>query len=245
MSHKNLWDSVLHDTSARIHQVEKEAHFISEGLSATENVRLMRLKDQQEKIAESTKQIVEELGKLYGALTSYNLSKEEQEVLKSRLDLENSDFVRDVYGKENEITFTMSNLSDSSFIQFVPTDVMDDVENEDSKGSNVDSTISKPTVKVKSEQKISKRLFDMQQFKLMKNLLSIIVYNNQQSQEITKSMISEKFTLLEESQRKYYLEPRLTNVGSSTNFDLNFDAVSASIFYKKAEAVNALYEDAK
>jgi hypothetical protein len=245
MSYKNLWENVLHSTSTRTAQVEKDAYFISEGLSATENIRLMRLKDQQEKIAESTRQMTEELAKLYGALSKYNLSKEEQDALKSKLDLENSDFVREVYGKEHEdITFTMNNVVDTSFMQFGTEDLMDETENEDSKSTNLDSA-SKPTLKVKSEQKVSKRLFDMQLFKYMKNLLATIFYNNQQSQEITKSMISEKFTLLEESQRKYYLEPRLTNVGSSTNFDLNFDAVSSNIFYKKAEAVSALHEDAK
>lgn len=247
MSNKNIWDNVLRNTSARTSQVEKDAYFISEGLSAIENIRLMRLKEQQEKIAESTKQITEELAKLYGALNKYNLSKEEQEALKSRLDLENSDFVKDIYEKQNEITFaTSSSTYDSTFIQLNSEDIIMDelLENEDSKGSNSEST-TKQTLKVKSEQKVSKRLFDMQLFKVMKHLLGIIVYNNQLSQDITKNMISEKFSLLEDSQRKYYTEPRLTNVGSSTHFDLNFDPTSANIFYKKAEAVSALNEDTK
>jgi hypothetical protein len=86
-----------------------------------------------------------------------------------------------------------------------------------------------------------KKLFDIHKKRALENHVQQITDTLKAVQKDIDHIHSQKFSLFEESERKYYIEPRFTQTGSGIgygkHYSLNRTPVNASVFYTRPEAM--------
>lgn len=99
------------------------------------------------------------------------------------------------------------------------------------------SSTTTTTTTLHHNKKRKIKLFDKKKKNDLDKKLEILNVMTKQMSTTIESILNEKFSFCEESQRKYYIEPRYTNVGYGKKFSVNFNPTAASVFYNPDEAV--------
>jgi hypothetical protein len=234
----DLWKKATKNTSSTISSsssiVAQEATIIGESLSLLENVRLQQVLMNMETMKEKLSTIEKSVDTLYTILKNQRVkTKDDNDDVET---MEEQSMIEQQNNDDEEVATLKKLISSASVVQ----------TKKKKKGQKSSSTkkssggIGKSSSSTSTATK-KRKVFEKTKFQSLKNNLNDCIELVETTATTTNTILNEKYSLSEESQRKYYMEPRFSSAGIGAvpkKFSLNFQPKLASVFYTDQEAIH-------